>query len=269
MMFNQVVTTGSHTVVGAVHAAKTTVPFIFYPVTSGSGNTKITGNCSIPKYEITAQVGTFVKVVAECWVDNGLTFGMATVDYVFSPSLDGYMTKTGATYATEQGSATCDTPIDTTNAYIKLGQEFLFGNTYTVERAAFLFDTSALAGKTVTAAYLNLYIAADVSDTDFNIVATNGQPTYPHNPLVAGDYAIANYSGSGGTLSTSGIAIGYNKLNLNATGLTWLNLTGTTKLLLVSSRDVAVTTPTGEEMVWLSSSEAGTGYTTQLVVSTV
>ena len=74
MMFNQVVTTGSHTVVGAVHAAKTTVPFIFYPVTSGSGNTKIMGNCSIPKYEITAQVGTFVKVVAECWVDNGVTF---------------------------------------------------------------------------------------------------------------------------------------------------------------------------------------------------
>ena len=41
MMFNQVATTGSHTVVGAVHTAKTTVPFAFYPATSGSGNTKI------------------------------------------------------------------------------------------------------------------------------------------------------------------------------------------------------------------------------------
>jgi hypothetical protein len=122
---------------------------------------------------------------------------------------------------------------------------------------------------TVTAAYLNLYGAMDQSDTDFNIVVTNGQPTYPHSPIVVGDYAIANYTGSGGTFGTASFVIGMNKLTLNATGLTWINLTGTTKLLLVSSRDVAVTTPTGEETVWIYSNDQGTIYRPQLVVSAV
>ena len=74
-LFNQVAVSGSQTVIGAVHAAKTTVPFAFYPAGNTSGQTKISGNCSIPEYEITAQTGTFVKATATIYVDNGVTFG--------------------------------------------------------------------------------------------------------------------------------------------------------------------------------------------------
>jgi hypothetical protein len=75
MWFNQVASNGSHTVVGAVHAAKTTVAFAFAPAGNVSGNLKIYGNCSIPEYETTAQVGSAQQVVAVCDVDNGVTYG--------------------------------------------------------------------------------------------------------------------------------------------------------------------------------------------------
>ena len=74
MLFNQVATNGSHTVVGAVHNAKTTVAFSFFPAGNTSGQTKINGNCSIPEYEIVAQVGTYTRAVAVCYVDNGVTY---------------------------------------------------------------------------------------------------------------------------------------------------------------------------------------------------
>ena len=266
MMFNQVATTGSHTVVGAVHTAKTTVPFAFYPATSGSGNTKISGNISIPKYEITSQVGAIVKVTAECWVDNGLTYGTATTNYIFnSAAADGYATGTNGTYATAQGLATASS-IDASSTLFKVGQAYLFSNYY-VQRGFLYFDTSALTGKTISSAYLNLYVATG-SATVFNLVVMNGQTTYPHNPLQASDYAIANYAGSGGTLSTSVITTSaYNQLNLNGTGLTWINQTGITKLAIVSSKDISITTPTIEEDVIIYTNEQGTGYWPQLVVA--
>ncbi len=74
-MFNQVATTGSHTVVGAAHSGKLKVAFIFYPSTTGSGNTKFSGNCYIPVYEVTSNVGEIVKIRAEFWVDGGLSIG--------------------------------------------------------------------------------------------------------------------------------------------------------------------------------------------------
>jgi hypothetical protein len=42
--------------------------------TNSNGQLKINGLCSIPEYDITAQVGTYVKAVAVCYVDNGVTF---------------------------------------------------------------------------------------------------------------------------------------------------------------------------------------------------
>jgi hypothetical protein len=267
MMFNQVANTGSHTVVGAVHSAKTTVPFAFYPATTGTGNLKISGNCSIPKYEITSQVGSFVKVVAECWVDNGLTYGVSAITYVFNPTYDGYMLAGGANYATVQATANANSVSDT-DTYFYVGQ-YDFSNVYSCERAFLMYDTSALAGKTITNAYLNIYGGLDQSDTDFNITVTNGAPTYPHNPVVLGDYSISHYAGNGGALSTTTFVIGYNMLGLNANGISWINNAGITKLTLVSSRDVAANTPSGFEHVIIYASEQGANYKPQLVVSAI
>ena len=183
---------------------------------------------------------------------------------MFTPSYDGQLYDYGTVYATVQGAASGYVS-DAVPGY-SIGQQILFGTTYDVYRGFFMFDTSALVGKTPTAAYLNLNVGGDYSDTDFTLTLMTGGATYPHNPAVAGDYALSNYSSSGGTLSTSGLAVGYNKINLNATGLTWLNLTGVTKLAVISSRDIAATTPTGNEYIAVYS-RATTGYVPQLVVS--
>lgn len=129
--------------------------------------------------------------------------------------------------------------------------EITYDPIYTVDRSFLFFDTSAIPDTaTITSATIGLYGASDQSVTDFNLTVTNGQSTYPHDPLQSGDFNKTNYSGSGGTLSTSGFSTsGYNTITLDATGRSWINLTGTTKLGIFSSRDIAVTTPTGNEYV--------------------
>ena len=72
-MFNQVTTTGSNTVLSAAWSSASSVAFAFYPAGNTTGNTKVIGNLWVQKYEIVSQVGTFVKVTAECLVDNGAT----------------------------------------------------------------------------------------------------------------------------------------------------------------------------------------------------
>ncbi|PVV83520.1 hypothetical protein [Dehalogenimonas alkenigignens] len=129
--------------------------------------------------------------------------------------------------------------------------EITYDPTYTVDRSFLYFDTSSIPDDaTITSATIGLYGAIDQSVTDFNLTVTNGQSTYPHDPLQSGDYNKANYSGSGGTLNTSGFTTsGYNTITLDATGRNWINKTGTTKLGVFSSRDIAITTPTGNEYV--------------------
>jgi len=77
-MFNQVATTGSYTVLEAAHAGSTAVTFSFYPAGTSSGNAKISGNCWVQKLEYVAQVGNYVRINADCFVDNGVTYGTAT-----------------------------------------------------------------------------------------------------------------------------------------------------------------------------------------------
>lgn len=86
----------------------------------------------------------------------------------------------------------------------------------------------------------------DWSDVDFDIVVQNGQPTYPHYPVVLADYFHENLNGNGGSLNTSGLVLdSWNNIFLNATGRGWLNVTEdlVAKLYLRSSRDISATKP--------------------------
>jgi hypothetical protein len=142
---------------------------------------------------------------------------------------------------------------------------------YRVDRGYLYFDTSSIPdGAEITSAVLCLYGETDESDTDFDIVITNGQPTYPTDPLTAGDFDKTHYSGTGnGTFNTSGFSTsGYNEITLNSTGLGWIDDDGVTKLCLRSSRDVAATTPTGDEYIAVySSDETGTSKDPYLEVA--
>ena len=78
LIFNQVTTTGSQTVVGAMWYAKATRAFEYYPVGTTSGNLKISGNCQCTNYQITGKVGDSIRVKADFVVNNGVTFGTAS-----------------------------------------------------------------------------------------------------------------------------------------------------------------------------------------------
>lgn len=159
-------------------------------------------------------------------------------------------------------SASTGSSISAGAATFNVGQQ-LTGSTYSIWRGALYFDTSLIPDiASITSATLKLYGQTDASTTDFNVVVLSGQPTYPHDPLVVGDYGISQYTaGDGGSsISTSTFTTsGYNVIALNAISRGWINKTGTTKLLVASSRDLSATAPAGDEYVSFQTTEtAGT-----------
>jgi hypothetical protein len=73
LWYNETATNGSHTVVGNVFNAKSTVAFAIAWAGNTNGKIKFSGNCSIPEYEVVGQVASAVTSVAVCYVDNGVT----------------------------------------------------------------------------------------------------------------------------------------------------------------------------------------------------
>jgi hypothetical protein len=123
---------------------------------------------------------------------------------------------------------------------------------FSIYRSGVYFPTAAAIpdDAVFTAASLGLYGQTDHSTTDFNIVVTNGQPTYPHNPIVDADYNKTFYAGDGGSLTTAGFTtVGYNVITLNATGRAWINAASDTKLTLRSDEDIAGSQPADDEYV--------------------
>ncbi len=128
------------------------------------------------------------------------------------------------------------------NPYIGMSKS----TSYFVQRGLIVFDSSSIpAGATITSAEVWLWAVSKTETAGaYDLVVQNGQPTYPHNPIVSGDFNKANYSGDGGSLASSGITVdAWVKIPLNATGLTWIQKEGTTKLCIRTSLDIAGTAP--------------------------
>jgi hypothetical protein len=183
----------------------------------------------------------------------------------YSSTSDGSVYKSqSAAYATVHDATT-----GSIFGPIIIGQDY-GGSSRIIYRGFVFFDTSSIpSNATITSATLSLYGWEDDSTRDFIITIQNGQPTYPHDPLVAGDYYYVNYSGDGGTFNTSGFSVsGYNDIVLNADGLSWIQKGdgAVTKLALLSSRDISALAPTGREYVIVKSSEDGAGLQPKLVV---
>lgn len=129
--------------------------------------------------------------------------------------------------------------------YFYIGQENSTGDSYSIWRGFVFFDTSPIPdGADIYSATLSLYGIEDTSDVDFDVVVQYGGATYPHAPLEEGDYDRTHYAGNGGSLNTSDFVVGgYNDIELNAVGRSWINTAGATKLCLRSSRDISGTAP--------------------------
>jgi hypothetical protein len=166
---------------------------------------------------------------------------------VFNPSSAKNITYLTTSYANAHNVASGDA----VGNGIQVGQQFL-ASYYNVWRSFIIWDTSSIPdGATITSAVLTLSGIYDTSTSaDFDIVVTNGQPTYPRNPIVGSDFDYTKYSGDGGSVNTASIT----PITLNATGISWINKTGSTKLALRSSGDIASTSPSGLE--YISATEA-------------
>ena len=108
-----------------------------------------------------------------------------------------------------------------------------------IYRAVVYFDTFPLPNDaTITSAVLKLYGSleepADQDFGPFTIQVQSGMPTYPHDPPVGSDYNYTRYSDNVGILSllAVGTGNGYREVQLNSTGLSLINKTGTTKFML-------------------------------------
>ncbi len=151
-----------------------------------------------------------------------------------------------------------------------VGQTQNLGGVYYDYRSVLVFDTSILGSSvTITDVDLKLYGYLNRAYAAFNITAQQGSTTYPHDPIVAADYNKANYSTTSvGVLATASWSVtDYCTLSFDAADFTMVNQTGSTKLLLRSSRDIAGTAPSDEEYVVYYTYEKGTGYWPQLVVT--
>ena len=133
---------------------------------------------------------------------------------------------------------------------------------WTIYRGFLVFDTSKLSDipndAVITGAWLSLYPAGFEANQLFDIILTNGQPTYPHTPLQSSDYNINNYIGEGGRFRPDKDNVnpnGYNKLVLNNIGQNWINKNGLTKFCLISSMDAQGQISKGENWINGYSSE--------------
>ncbi|HVQ01114.1 MAG TPA: PKD domain-containing protein, partial [Candidatus Thermoplasmatota archaeon] len=182
---------------------------------------------------------------------------------VSSTTSDGYLYNSSNNYGAVHDVA--NGTVSSNAAYISIGQKKVstFPQSYTVYRGFVFFNTSALPTNAyLDSALLSLYKKDDYSATDFNITIQSGeisgqqsgQPTYPHDPLQAGDYNQSHYLGNGGSLNTTNFVNGHN--NITLTSLSWINKTGITKLCLRSSRDINRKTPTGNEYINVYSADA-------------
>lgn len=205
--------------------------------------------------------------------------GSAVIDGYYDPASSGYLLKKeGAyqVYGNGDGTVTLTLPVspfvDTTGfsnindrisntdgvyatchnaATGTVGDSLTVGQIpgYSIYRGFVAFDTSSIpASATIQSAILSLDGATDASVTDFDVVVTyNG--TLPHDPLAAGDFLYSQYSGNGGSFNTSTWSASSNNITLNATGISWINKGGQTRLAIQSSRDISSTPPATNEYV--------------------
>jgi hypothetical protein len=116
---------------------------------------------------------------------------------------------------------------------------------YSIYRSIVFFDATTLPRAPIVSAALRLYCPASGAfvDNTFTITVMNGSNTaFPHDPLQTSDYNISDYANNGGTFNASSwTQSSYN--NITITDLTWIQRTGTTKFVLISSRDISATKP--------------------------
>jgi hypothetical protein len=172
---------------------------------------------------------------------------------------NGTIEGTSTTYATARSTSTSFFSTGTYN--LDIGQRYNSSTGYYfVWRSYLVFDTSGIPDtSTITQVNLKLVCIADSSTADFDVVIKK-QDWSAQNPLsdanreAAFDGCLAATSDDNIWRNTSGMSSNtqYTSGNL---ATAWINLTGSTYYSLISSEDIANSTPTGYERISLGGQE--------------
>lgn len=144
---------------------------------------------------------------------------------------------------------------------------------YSLIRGFFLFGTSAIGSDTINSATFSLYITSNTNTSGAGALALVQSSPAADNAIVAGDMdqcgAINNPTEGATRVAQSGITTNqYTDWTLNATGLSWVNGAGTTKLgLRDGPHDCDDVAPTVQDFIVASGSgHTGTTQDPKLVV---
>ena len=143
------------------------------------------------------------------------------------------------------GTLSSDTDVMPRTAYDAFGLP-LKTSKWVCERGFLYFDTSSLAGLTITGAILSVYVYAkqftNAGHADLHIV--QGVQDDPAQPDDFGDHLLKVTSG--GSIAYDGIVVDdYNDITLNGFGRSWINKVGTTKFCIKVSGDIDDLAPSG------------------------
>lgn len=186
--------------------------------------------------------------------------------YFYTSASDGSCLYDAASTWAIAHNASTPTSYGYSGNYLYVKNQNIGGTYFRIYRSYLYFNTSSLPDDCIIeSARLRLYGWKECWTviTEDRLGIQNGQPDYPHDPLVESDYNQVNYSGDGGSLLWSEwVDNNYNYIDLSETGLGWINKTGVTKLCLRSGRDIDDISPDlNRGNSWtINSRNSGTAY---------
>jgi len=179
--------------------------------------------------------------------------GIQTITVTITGDLaDGVLNKSDANYATCHNATIADLDPEQDPEHLAIGQVFSAAM-YSINRAGIIFNIGDIPlNANIISAVIKLSCDTGgkaMVGTNFDIVIQDGQPTYPHKPMIKEDYNKNFYHNNGGSINTADVVEeSYdNDITLNPNGIAWINKGDWTKFILRSNREIAGIVPTGAE----------------------
>jgi hypothetical protein len=206
----------------------------------------------------------------------------ASPETYYSGAGDGYVSYGGSstqTWATVHNATSGDVASYTdTYSHAESYEDSEGTNWNGIVRSFLPFDTSLLPdGATITAANLSIYVSATVDEDNDGYDYVNVVQTTQASPssLIVGDYnncGAVNSPPTGATaIDITGISSSaYTNFALDATGISWINLTGWTYLGLREGHDISghtIATNKDSSVTFSTSNYAGTSQDPYLIIT--
>lgn len=168
-----------------------------------------------------------------------------TVTDFYAGSGNGIVGYSNATFSTARTAADGNTTTNNPSAQDNYFQCYLTGGTYFITRAFYPVDTSALtSGAVISAATMNYYWVSNTNvDSVGNVLVSTSQAS--NTTLANADYDQIGTTDFGRKAWSSHSSDAMNLIDLNASGIAAINLTGTTKIGIINTRDFDNSAPTG------------------------